>query len=167
VLDVRADTASGEVYLEHAAGDVRFKSASGNLVARQVGGDLRADTSAGQVRAEQVAGYVQVKGVSGEIEIGSAEGGVRVENVSGDVRLGPLGHGDVRVNTVSGRISVDVLAGTGVWLDLQTMTGNARSDLDGLVASAPEQPDLNLQARTLSGDIEVWRAAPAATRTAS
>jgi DUF4097 and DUF4098 domain-containing protein YvlB len=167
VGDVRATTASGDVYLEDAAGDVRVKTASGNLEASRIDGDVRFDTASGRITTGQVTGGVVVKGVSGEVEIGSAGSGIRVDNVSGDVRLGPLGPGDVTVKTVSGSVAVEVIVDTGIWLDLQTVTGNARSDLDDVVQQAPAEPDLTLRVRAVSGDIEVWRAPRPATRTAS
>jgi hypothetical protein len=67
--------------------------------------------------------------------------------------------GAVRVDTVSGAASVGVAAGTGVWLDLRTLSGSTSSDLNPGDQAPPTGHDLELQVRTVSGDIDVHRVA--------
>jgi hypothetical protein len=56
-----------------------------------------------------------------------------------------------------------VPAGTAVWLDLNTISGTTRTDLDMGAGAPPGGPDLTLRVATMSGDIDVRRAAhPAA-----
>jgi hypothetical protein len=87
-----------------------------------------------------------------------------VITASGHVRVGATRSGTVRVHSASGEVSVGVQRGTRVWLDLLTGSGQTRTDL-AMSDAAPKgtEPDLTIQVRTASGDIEVHRAAvPAA-----
>lgn len=164
LLDVRVKSASGDVELEQMTGDARLDSASGHIRIGQVDGDLRAETASGRITAVRVGGSVRAKTASGEVEIGDAGAGLYAETVAGDVRLGPLRKGQVKAKTVSGDVTVGVVTGTGVWLDVQTMTGATRTDLDLNGREAPPSGhDLTVGVRTVSGDIEVSRAPQPAT----
>jgi hypothetical protein len=53
---------------------------------------------------------------------------------------------------------VGVRAGTGVWLDLNTISGTTRNGLDMTAApSGANGHQLNLRVQTISGDIGVHR----------
>jgi hypothetical protein len=59
-------------------------------------------------------------------------------------------------------VSIGVAAGTGVWLDLDSASGDTHSDLSMSEGTAnPGGATLTLQVRTASGDIDVHRSAPA------
>jgi DUF4097 and DUF4098 domain-containing protein YvlB len=160
--EVTVKTASGDVVIEGATGDVAVKTASGRVDAKQVDGDLRVESASGDVDAGYV-GSARVSTASGDVEIGQAGSDVRASTASGDVSIGAPRRGDVEAKTASGDVTVRVPAGTGVWLDLNTMSGTTRSDLDTGADAPPGGPDLNLRVRTMSGDIEVRRTAQPAT----
>jgi DUF4097 and DUF4098 domain-containing protein YvlB len=163
--DLAVKTASGDVAIERATGDVSVKTASGGVEAKQVDGDLRVDSASGDIDARQVGGMAKVSTASGDIEVGQTGSGARLNTASGDVSVGAPPRGEVEAKTASGDVVVRVPAGTGVWLDLSTVSGTTRSDLD-VGADAPSSgPDLTLRVRTMSGDIDVHRTtqpAPAA-----
>ena len=69
----------------------------------------------------------------------------------------PITAGRGEINTVSGDISVAVPAGIGVYLDLSTLSGDARSDLEP--AGSDGDAGLSLVCRSVSGDVRVIRAA--------
>jgi DUF4097 and DUF4098 domain-containing protein YvlB len=154
--DVAIKTASGDVAIERATGDVSVKTASGGVEAKQIDGDLRVESASGDVDAGAVGG-ARVSTASGDVEIGQAGSDVRVSTASGDVSVGAPRHGVVETKTASGDVTVRVPAGTGVWLDLNTMSGATRTDLDTGVDAPASGPDLTLRVRTMSGDIEVYR----------
>jgi DUF4097 and DUF4098 domain-containing protein YvlB len=162
--NVTAKTASGDVAVERATGEVALQTASGDVQARRVDGDLRVDTASGDVTSDRVGGATRVHTASGDVTIGQATSDAVVATASGDVTLGTPGRGGVEAKTASGDVTLRVPTGTGVWLDLSTVSGTTRSDLD-ISAEAPGGggPDLTLRVRTLSGDIEVYRTAQAAT----
>jgi DUF4097 and DUF4098 domain-containing protein YvlB len=113
---VRADaslvTASGDVRLQDVGGDVSVNTASGDALIARVGGDFTAKTASGDVR------------------IGQAGRSAEVRTASGDVRIDAIAAGRVDVTSVCGDVAIAVPPGTGVFLDLATISGRVRSDLD-------------------------------------
>jgi hypothetical protein len=158
------NTASGDVYVEQVTGDVSANTASGDLRFVEVGGHLRANMASGDIVAQAVGGEITVHSASGEVAVEEIAAGARVTTASGDVRIGSARRGVVRINCASGDVSVGVAQGTGVWLDLVTMSGRTRSDLSvGPAAPGTGRQDLSIHVRTASGDIDVHRVAqPAA-----
>jgi hypothetical protein len=154
--DVNIKTASGDAAIERVTGDVSVKTASGRVETQHIDGDLRVDSASGDVDAGYVGG-ARVNTASGDVQIERAGSGVRVNTASGDVSVGAPRSGEVEVKTASGDVALRVPAGTGVWLDLNTMSGNTRTDLDLGVEAPPSGHDLTLRVRTLSGDIEARR----------
>lgn len=159
-LDIK--TASGDVAIERATGGVSVKTASGGVEAKQVDGDLRVESASGDVAAGSVGKAAKVSTASGDVAIGQTGSAARVSTASGAVSVGAPRRGEVEAKTASGDVTLRVPTGTGVWLDLNTMSGAARSDL-GAGAEAGSA-DLTVRVRTMSGDIEIWRTAqPAPT----
>jgi DUF4097 and DUF4098 domain-containing protein YvlB len=60
---------------------------------------------------------------------------------------------------VSGDITIAVVAGIGVYMDISTLSGHVRSELDSesSSSSANGEPDLTLSCRTVSGDVVILR----------
>lgn len=154
-------TASGDVQIEHVTGDASVNTASGDLHAIRVDGKLNVHTASGDISARQVGGDATANTASGDVAIDRAAAGVRVNSASGDVRVGAVRRGTVRVDSASGDVSIGVAAGTAVWLDVTTMSGSTRSDLE-MTGAQPAGHELTLQIRTMSGDIELRRVASAA-----
>jgi DUF4097 and DUF4098 domain-containing protein YvlB len=153
-------TASGDVFIETVTGDLSVNAASGDVRIMRVNGDLKANSASGDVSADTIDGSATIHTASGDVEIGTIGAGLRANSASGDVRVGTLRRGAAKVNSASGDISVRVVPGIGVWMDLTSMSGRARSELDP--ASAPAngaQPEVSLHLRSMSGDVVVGRAA--------
>ncbi|MFS8479253.1 MAG: DUF4097 family beta strand repeat-containing protein [Micromonosporaceae bacterium] len=156
--DAVVNTASGDVYVEHVTGDVSANTASGDLRFVEVGGQLRVNMASGDITAQAVGGELTIHSASGEVAVEQIAAGARVTTASGDVRIGAARRGVVRITCASGDVSVGVTEGTGVWLDLVTMSGKTRSDLSVTPAApATGRPGLTVQVRTASGDIDVHR----------
>ena len=64
------------------------------------------------------------------------------------------------IKAASGDISVGVAPGIGVYLDLSSLSGTVSSELEP--GEETEGADMTLSCRTISGDVQVSRAAPAA-----
>jgi Toastrack DUF4097 len=156
-------TGSGDVAVEHVTGDLTVTTGSGDVTTEQVDGRLQCNFASGAARVGHVLGDAAVHSASGDLELRRADGSVRATSASGEVRIGSVSAGQVKVNSASGAVSIGVQPGTRVWLDLVTMAGRTRTDLDVLDrAPAGTAPELSVHARTASGDIEVHRAAVAA-----
>jgi DUF4097 and DUF4098 domain-containing protein YvlB len=156
-------SASGDVFVEHATGDAMATTASGDLRVGRVDGQLRLNAASGDISVGHVGGDTSAHSASGDISIDRADASVKATTASGDVRVGLASAGSMKINTASGDVSIGVAPGTGVWLDLTSMSGDTRTDLampegggDQAIAA------LNLVIRTASGDIDVHRTATTA-----
>jgi hypothetical protein len=152
-------SASGDVYVDHVTGDASAKTASGDVRFGRADGGLRLNGASGDLAVGLVGGDVGAHSASGDISIDRVEGSLSVTTASGDVRVGATVAGAVKINTASGDVAVGVVPGTGVWLDLNTLSGDTRTDL-AMPGTGGDQSTaaLNLQVRTASGDIDVYRA---------
>jgi hypothetical protein len=137
------NTASGDVWLEEAAAQARLNTASGDIKLLRAGGDVTANTA------------------SGDLSIGTAAASVTARTASGDLRVDHISTGQADLATVSGDIAVAVAPGTGVYLDLSSVSGRVSSQLEEAEAAEDAAAALTLKCRTVSGDIEVGRAVPA------
>ncbi|MDQ7907349.1 DUF4097 family beta strand repeat-containing protein [Phytohabitans sp. ZYX-F-186] len=155
--------ASGDMFLEHIAGDAKVRIASGDVTAGQIDGELQVSGAAGDVTAQHVSGPVDTSVASGSIDIGTADSGVRAKTASGGVRIGATRRGTVKVRTASGDVAVGVRSGTGVWLDLGTISGRTTNDLDMTAGDGGAGHDLSVDVRTASGDIAIRRVPAEAT----
>jgi hypothetical protein len=155
--EVRLNTASGDAYVERVTGDLSANAASGDVRAIDVGGKLSVKTASGDVSAQRVADAASVTTASGNVQLEEVGGDVSVKSASGNTSVRAARRGTLRVNSVAGDVSVGVVSGTGVWLDLHSVFGNTRSDLDVTAAAGGSRHELTVHVRTVSGRIDVHR----------
>ena len=174
-------TASADVTTRGELGDIEVKSASGDVAVETVG-SLRATTASGDVSAAEVRGEANVKTASGDVEIrlahgalslnlasgdavvSEAKGPVSVATVSGDQEIRAVETGEVKLQSVSGDVRVGVRPGRRLWIDATSVSGSMTSELpmeSGIEGAAGGDPEIELRARTVSGDVRIVRAAPA------
>jgi DUF4097 and DUF4098 domain-containing protein YvlB len=153
------NTASGDLTAASVTGDVTVRTASGDVLLDRVGGELTMRTASGDIRVRQTSGAARINSASGDVTIGYCEGPVTVRTASGDVRLDGVASGLVELACATGDIQVAVLPGLGVYLDLSSVTGDARSDLDEV--DGPDDASdaaVEIRARTMSGNIRITKA---------
>ncbi len=151
--------ASGDLRLEDVLGNLERHSASGDSEIGRIGGDASITKASGDLRVASVGGDLAIKSASGDIAVGQVGASARVSTASGEIRIDSLRQGEARLNSASGDVSVGVAEGTAVWLDLNSASGDSRSELPVSDASPSGQaPNLTLHVRTASGDITVRRA---------
>lgn len=162
---VQVKSASGDVLLPVLDGALDAVTASGDIAVAEVGADASVKTASGDARIGRVTGGLSAGSVSGDISVGEARAGVELSTVSGDIELDTVRAGSVRLQSVSGDVSVGVPPGLGLWLDVASVSGATSSELD--VQDVQDGPDveepgprLELRVRTVSGDVVVRRAAP-------
>jgi hypothetical protein len=157
---VESKTASGDIHFEEVEHDAQIKVAAGDVHLGRVGGSLKVQSAAGDVAAGEVGGSVEVKTASGDVNVEEAGEGVSVQSASGDVRVGAVSRGDVELKSLSGDLLVGIRRGSRVYLDVKTVTGDARSELDvgDAMEDDHEGPLINLRATAMSGDIKIVRA---------
>lgn len=171
-------TSSGDVAADDVAANLTARSASGDLTVGAVGGDLKVQTASGDLRCSSVAGRAVFTTASGDVEVGAAAGlvevkatsgavrlgelarGARVTNVSGDVRVLAIDEGTLHVRSVSGSVSVGVVTGVDLHVDVETMSGDVRSDIPLDDRPGPTRQDalVELSVRSVSGNVAIERA---------
>jgi Putative adhesin len=170
-LDVTVEVPTGSSCLVHtASADVRctgelsaldVRTASGDVSAERVTGVARVSTASGDVYVGEAA-EADLESASGDVGLGQVSGPVRASTASGDVRIDAASGSRTEAKSTSGDIRVAVPPGIGVYLDVSTLSGTARSDLQPAEESGGS--DMTLSCRTLSGDVLVTRAAQPAAR---
>jgi hypothetical protein len=157
---VELKTASGDIAVEQVTG-LRVQSASGDVRAATVDGEARVQTVSGDVRLGTVTGPVSATLVSGDFAIEDAHTDLSAKTVSGDQRIDAIREGQISVQSVSGDVRVGVRRGTRLRIDANSTSGDVSSELD--VKDTPSEgssgTEARLAAKTVSGDIEITRAA--------
>jgi hypothetical protein len=162
--DVQTKSASGDVAVDHVAA-LRVQSASGDVRAASVEGEARIQTVSGDVRLGPVTGPISATLVSGDFEADEGQSDVAVKTVSGDQRVDAVREGQIKLQSVSGDVRLGVRPGTRLHIDANSTSGDINSEFD--VRDRPsDQPsglEARLQIKTVSGDIEIVRAAAVAS----
>ena len=158
VLEAR--TASGDVTATSVRGAAAVNSASGDVWVEQAGGAVAVRTASGDVRLSRAGADVAVVTASGDARIGTVGGSVTAQTASGDIEIGSVRAGEANVKTATGDTSVGVARGAEVYLDLSSLTGDITSQLEE--ASGGESVALRIPCRSISGDIQISRAAATA-----
>lgn len=153
LASLNAKTASGAIVAESVTGEVDVNTASGKVRIDDAGSAVSANSASGAIDIDRVGGDLEVNNVSGKVAIGKAEANATINNASGRVRIGSLARGQAEIVTVSGEIKVHVAKGTGVYLDMTSLTGHVTSELEPSESS--DQVDLHLRCRSISGAIRV------------
>lgn len=158
---LKAQVASADIRGRGRYAEVNLKAASGDVELEQVTGEASINTASGDIEVESV-GSGKMNSASGDIRVDAAsEGPLSVNTASGDIDLRSVAAGDVKVNSASGDVEVGIAAGSRLWVDAQSLSGDTSSEID-LESGAPiegdEGPLVELKARTMSGDITVRRA---------
>lgn len=157
----RADltTASGEIGAEHCA-ELQLRSASGDARIGTVAGSATVGTASGEVRLAEALCGLTAHTASGDVTVERTAGPVSISTASGDVSVGAAGAGRLGIRTVSGDATIGVVPGLRLWLDLSSVSGRMRSELDEDAAGAGDgPPQLTLTLRSVSGDLRIERAA--------
>jgi DUF4097 and DUF4098 domain-containing protein YvlB len=157
---------SGDLSFDDVDADVEVKTASGDVQGSEAGGDVVAHGASGDLHVSRVGGRLVVRTASGDIGVDELDGGANLTTMSGDVRIRSLSVGEVAVRSVSGDVELGVAAGVRVFLDLNTTSGDASSDLEIGQGNGDTDVDLSVRVVSVSGDIRVRRAAAREARSA-
>jgi DUF4097 and DUF4098 domain-containing protein YvlB len=172
--DVSAQAVSGSLGVKTASGDLDVSTVDGPVKVRSVSGDVSIDTMnddasltlvSGDVSISTANNHVDVTSVSGDVTITDAGAGATVKSTSGDVTVRRAWTGSVRVATVSGDVAVGIPPGRGVSVDARSMSGDLSSEIDLDGDRGGEQSDapvVRVTAHSVSGDVEILRAAATA-----
>jgi len=150
---VSIDTGSGDVEIAEGHAEVNVKSGSGDVSVGSCVRELNISTGSGDVEVGTTNARTVVKTGSGDLNVATANADVSLSTGSGDLSIGRARRGKVSAKGASSDVHIGIPVGTPVWADLNTVTGSVRSDLDSVGAPQDGQDHIELQARTVSGDI--------------
>jgi Putative adhesin len=158
--DVEAKSASGDVTVEDVD-QLRFHTASGDVRAGNVDREARLQTVSGDIRVGTVRGLFWASVVSGDLTLEEGESDVEAKSVSGDVRIDAVRQGRIKLQSVSGDVRLGVRPGTRLRIDANSVSGDISSEFDvkDRPSDEPTGSEANLQIKTVSGDVELVRAA--------
>jgi hypothetical protein len=109
--DATLSTVSGELVVDGMSGDITLNSVSGDIAVRNHTGRITAHTASGDVTAQGEIPKFSSDGVSADVflDLAGIPSEVRVNTVSGGVtvRLEPDVPAQYTINTVSGRLQLD------------------------------------------------------------
>jgi DUF4097 and DUF4098 domain-containing protein YvlB len=147
------DTGSGDVEVSEAHAELQIKSGSGDVSVGSVVRELSISTGSGDVEVGTTHGRAVVKTGSGDLHVVTANADVSLSTGSGDLTVGTARRGKVSAKGASSDVRIGIPTGVPVWADINTVTGSVRSDIESVGAPQDGQDHIELQARTVSGDI--------------
>jgi DUF4097 and DUF4098 domain-containing protein YvlB len=153
----RVNTGSGDIAVSEAHAQLLVKSGSGDISVGTCVGNLNVSTGSGDVEVGTTNGHTVVKTGSGDLNVVTANDDLSLSTGSGDLSVGTIRRGRVAIKGASSDVRIGIPAGTPVWTDISTVTGSVRSNLDSVGAPQEGQDHIELQARTVSGDITLAR----------
>jgi hypothetical protein len=149
---------SGDIELTRALGSIKTKSGSGDVEVGSVAGAADVIVGSGDAVIGSVIGVLKVKSGSGDVVVKSGGEKVDVMSGSGDVLVRRIDRGSVSVKTGSGDTTVGVASGTAAYLDIQTISGDVKSDLDSAGGPADNDLQVSINVISASGDVVLHRA---------
>jgi DUF4097 and DUF4098 domain-containing protein YvlB len=152
-----ANTAAGEISVNHVAGDAEVK-AGGGLRIGSIDGTAVLKNSNGDSWVGEITGDLRSNAANGSIVVDHAHGNVQARTANGSVRIRDVARGSVVLGTGMGELEIGIREGTAAWLEVSSGFGKVRNSLE-----ASENPDgaeetVKISARTSFGDILVHRA---------
>jgi hypothetical protein len=155
---VQVGTGSGGIHVESSGGDIEIKSGSGAVSVGQGGADAHLTTGSGRIEVETVSGRLKATSGSGDIVVDKVGDSVDAFSASGRLHVRRADRGRVRARTASGAVAVGVAGGAAAWLDVHSISGRVRSELDETAAPAEGDKTVQLNIHTVSGAVDVTRA---------
>jgi hypothetical protein len=153
--------ASGDLAIDEVTGSANITTASGAVHVGTVGGDLQLQSAAGDVAVGAVGGDAMLHSASGHLRLGSLGGSVTARSAAGDIELRETSQGRLRIQSASGDVRIGVAPGTAIRMDISTLSGRTYSDLQvGDTPPTGGTTRLEINARTISGNVSIVRAVP-------
>lgn len=117
LMQLNAQAGSGDLHIDHIAGDVSVTTGSGDVELSDVGSLHAGSVGSGDLKARSVhqnvtigtvgSGDVTLEHVGGSVNVSTiGSGDLQVKDVHGDFIVGARGSGDVTHSDIGGRVSV-------------------------------------------------------------
>ena len=145
--NLRLTTRSGRLEIESCA-SLDARTVSGRVDVGTVVGDAHVKAANGRVTIAEVGGDLTVTSVSGRVDVERAGGNVHATTVSGRIEVGMRGAADVRAESVSGRVKVELPPGVRPSVSMKSVSGRCDNECD-------DGDDCRVTCRSISGRITV------------
>jgi hypothetical protein len=155
---VSLKSGTGDVLVEHIAGDAELTAGSGEIRARELAGAATVKNSNGDTWIGRAHGELRVKAANGDVSVGIAESDVAAKSANGDVRVADAVRGAAVLETHTGDIEIGIHEGTAAWLDINASAGRVHNALDAAPGPDASDETVEVRARTSVGTIVVRRA---------
>jgi DUF4097 and DUF4098 domain-containing protein YvlB len=188
---VQASSISGDIRVTGTAGEVQANSISGAVEVTDATDRISVGSVSGDLRAAKLRGRTHISTTSGDLELDDITGELSVESVSSDIKITRAKSAHVRAGTVSGEVTyagsiepdgsyefsthsgevrLEIPAGSGASLDLQTFSGSITSSFPMTLQPGERSRhsgrkmqftigngSARITAQTFSGDITIER----------
>jgi DUF4097 and DUF4098 domain-containing protein YvlB len=151
-------TGSGEIAVDHVAGDAVLVAGSGDIRAGRIEGSATVKASNGDTWIGAAVGEVRLRAANGDVVVEHAEAGVSAKAARGALRVDDVVRGSVELETQAGDVEVGIREGTAAWLDLSVVAGRLHNELEVAGDAGGAAETVEVRARTSLGDVAVRRA---------
>jgi hypothetical protein len=166
--DINASTVSAEALINGARAKVKTNTVTGSLTLDDIVGDVDANTVSGDIECHGLEGDFKGNSVSGALTVQASRlRQIRLNTVSGDITLDLMdGGAQIQSNSVSGDVTVRIPRGGGYDVAARTATGHIVIDGQSMDGNAPHQHGgrlmegdkaLVIKANSVSGNVVVLR----------
>lgn len=166
---INASTVSAEALINGVHATVKANTVTGVLTLDDITGDVDANTVSGDIECHALEGDFRGNSISGALTVQASRlGQIRLNTVSGDITLDLTdGRAQIMSNSVSGDVTVRIPAGGGYDVAAHTAMGHVVIDGQSMNGDAPFQrggqlsagdKTLVIKAISVSGNVVVLRA---------
>jgi len=166
--DVTVSTVSADALVSGVRAGVKVNTVSGSLTLADVIGEVDANTVSGELECHELEGDFKGNSVSGPLTVQASRlEQVKLNTVSGDITLDLLsGTARINSNSVSGDVTVRIPAGGGYAVNAHTASGQVVIDGTSMTGPAGKRGGqlsdgdqaLVVKANSISGNVVVLRA---------
>ena len=167
--EINASTVSADALINGVRAMVKANTVSGSLTLDDIVGDVSANTVSGEIECHALKGDFKGNSISGALTVQASRlGQIKLNTVSGDIALDLTdGHAQIQSNSVSGDVTVRIPQGGGYDVAAHTASGHVVIDGQSMNGGAPYQRGgelsdgdkaLVIKANSVSGNVVVLRA---------
>lgn len=143
---VDIETVSGAITVNDSEGDVEVETTSGRVTVAGSYEEIKIETVSGRIEISGNSEEVSAESISGSLTIGGVEESVDAETISGPITIDAASLEELDAETISGRITFTGMAAEDAEFEINTLSGSVILEFDKAVAG-----EYNLQ--SFSGNI--------------
>jgi DUF4097 and DUF4098 domain-containing protein YvlB len=157
--DVSMAASNAQATLATSGGDIKVGDAAASLDVRTSGGSIEVHRAAADLKAHTSGGSIEIGDIGGAIDASTSGGSIRA-------RMSRQPHGDCRLTTSGGGITIGLAQGVALDIDAHTSGGDVSAAMPVTITGKQEESTLNaklngggpkLVLRSSGGDIRLSR----------